>query len=266
MILSARDVSYAYGTRPVLHSISLELHQGQILALIGPNGAGKTTLLKILAGILKPKNGKVDFSVAPQTASSSPTAFVPQPSSLVGAKRHLAYLAQSEPLPPEFTALEVVSLGRLPHQGILGSNTARDKQIVQRVMQQTNTWQFKNKRVQHLSGGEAQRVALARALAQEPQVLLLDEPTNHLDLAHQNELFAILRGSSLVSGNVSVAMVVHDLVLAGRADCVALLHEGKLEKFGTPEAVLEVATLERVYNTKLEQLRTSDGRIAVIAV
>jgi iron complex transport system ATP-binding protein len=248
MILTARDISHAYGARSVLQNISLELHQGQILALVGPNGAGKTTLLKILAGILKPKSGSVE---------PLPFAFRLSP---------LAYLAQSEPLPPEFTALEVVSLGRLPHQGILGSSTARDKQIVQQVMQQTDTWQFRQTRVQHLSGGEAQRVALARALAQEPQVLLLDEPTNHLDLAHQNELFGILRGSSLVSEQVSVVMVVHDLVLAGRADCVALLHQGKLEKFGTPEAVLEVATLEQVYNTKLERLRTSDGRIAIIAV
>jgi iron complex transport system ATP-binding protein len=243
MILSARDVSYAYGTRSVLQDVSLGLEQGQILALVGPNGAGKTTLLKILAGILKPKSGEV-----------KPFALRLLPSAL-------AYLAQSEPLPSEFTALEVASLGRLPHQGFLGSSTARDKQIVQQVMQQTDTWQFRQTRVQHLSGGEAQRVALARALAQEPQVLLLDEPTNHLDLAHQNELFGLLRGSKL-----SVVMVVHDLVLAGRADRVALLHQGKLAKFGTPEEVLQVTTLEQVYNTKLERLRTSDGRVAVIAV
>jgi iron complex transport system ATP-binding protein len=249
MILTARDITYAYGTRPVLQNVSLEVQEGQILALVGPNGAGKTTLLKILAGILKPKSGSLEL---PSLRLSS---FV------LRQREALAYLAQSEPLPPEFTALEVASLGRLPHQGFLGSATARDKQIVQQVMQQTDTWQFLDKRVQHLSGGEAQRVALARALAQEPQVLLLDEPTNHLDLAHQNELFAILRGSSL-----SAVMVVHDLVLAGRADRVALLHQGNLEKFGAPEEVLQVPLLEQVYNTKLERLTTSDGRVAIVAV
>jgi iron complex transport system ATP-binding protein len=249
MILAARDISHAYGKTVVLQNISLELQPNQILALVGPNGAGKTTLLKILAGILKPKSGTLE-----------PTHL--RPSSFVLRQRKApAYLAQSEPLPPEFTALEVVGLGRLPEQGWLGTPTARDKQIVQQVMQQTDTWQFRHKRVQHLSGGEAQRVALARALAQEPQILLLDEPTNHLDLAHQNELFSILRGSSL-----SVVMVVHDLVLAGRADRMALLHQGGLEKFGTPEEVLQVPLLERVYNTKLERLVTRDGRVAIVAV
>jgi iron complex transport system ATP-binding protein len=253
MTLSAQNISYTYGNNTVLENIDLELKSGQILALVGPNGAGKTTLLKILAGIIKPQNGRIN-------TSSSPTALISRPSSLVGATRPLAYLSQSEALPPEFTALEVVSLGRLPHQGILATPTARDKTIVQQVMQQTDTWQFANRRVQHLSGGEAQRVALARALAQEPQILLLDEPTNHLDLAHQNELFSILRGS-----NLSVVMVVHDLVLAGRADCVALLHKGKLEGFGVPEEVLQIPLLESVYNTKLERLTTKDGRVAIVA-
>jgi iron complex transport system ATP-binding protein len=251
MRLTAHNISHAYGTQPVLQNVSLELEQEQILALVGPNGAGKTTLLKILTGILKPKSGRVE---------PLPFAFRLSP---------LAYLSQSEPLPPEFTALEVVSLGRLPHQGWLGTPSARDREVVQQVMQQTDTWQFANRRVQHLSGGEAQRVALARALAQEPQILLLDEPTNHLDLAHQNELFGILRGSRLGDlglGGLAVVMVVHDLLLAGRADRVALLHQGRLERIGTPQEVLQVPLLEAVYKTKLERLTTSDGRVAIVAV
>jgi iron complex transport system ATP-binding protein len=260
MMLAAREISYAYGKTAVLQNISLELQPNQILALVGPNGAGKTTLLKILAGIIKPKSGSVNKHRTPTI--SSPAAH-PQSGSLRPSPfaLRLSYLSQSEPLPPEFTALEVVGLGRLPQQGWLGTPTARDKTIVQQMMQQTDTWQFRHKRVQHLSGGEAQRVALARALAQEPQILLLDEPTNHLDLAHQNELFSILRGSSL-----SVVMVVHDLVLAGRADRVALLYQGRLESIGTPEEVLQITLLERVYNTKLERLITKDGRVAIVAV
>ncbi len=239
MKLAAREVGFAYGKKNVLQNISLEVQDNEILALIGPNGAGKTTLLKILAGLLRPKTGSV---------------LVPEPR----AKR-VAYLAQSEGLPLEFTVLEVVALGRLPHQGLLANATPKDKTLVEAALQRTNTLQFAKRKVEDLSGGEAQRVALARALAQNPEVLLLDEPTNHLDLAHQGELMALLRESGL-----TVVMVVHDLILAGQADRVALLHQGQLEAMGRPEEVLEVNLLERVYQTKLERLTTQDGRTVVI--
>ena len=239
MRLIAQNIGFAYGKKNVLQNISLELQASQILALIGPNGAGKTTLLKILAGLLKPKTG---------------TVFIPEPR----AKR-LAYLAQSENLPPEFTVLEVVALGRLPHQGLLGTATNQDRILIEAALQRTDTWQFANRKVQDLSGGERQRVALARALAQNPEVLLLDEPTNHLDLAHQNELIGLLRQSGL-----TVVMVVHDLILASHADRVALLHQGQLEAIGVPQEVLTLTLLEPVYRTKLERLTTQDGRSVVI--
>lgn len=242
MRLEAREVSFAYGQKTVLHQVSLEIGRAEVLALIGPNGAGKTTLLKILAGLLRPQTGRVQL--------------------LEPRAKRMAYLAQSEPLPPEFTVLEVVSLGRLPHQGFLGASTKADQQQIELALERTDTKQFANRRVQELSGGEAQRVALARALAQQPEVLLLDEPTNHLDLAHQSELLRLLEQEKKLG--LSVVMVVHDLVLAGRADRVALLHQGHLERIGSPEEVLELNILEKVYQTKLEKLQTSDGRTVVI--
>ncbi len=242
-ILEARGVSYGYGKKIVLENINLEVQHGEVLALIGPNGAGKTTLLKLLAGLLKPKSG---------------TVLAPEPR----AKR-MAYLAQSENLPLEFTVLEVVALGRLPHQGLLARSSKEDMVLIKSAMQRTNTSQFASRRMQELSGGEAQRVALARALAQNPQVLLLDEPTNHLDLAHQNELLQTLALET--QRGLSVVMVVHDLILASRADRVALLHHGKLERLGSPQEVLEVNLLESVYQTKLERLTTQDGRSVVIS-
>lgn len=241
-MLEARAVSYCYGRKTVVKNVSLAVQRGEILALIGPNGAGKTTLLKMLAGLLRPKTG---------------TVIAPEPRA-----KHLAYLAQAQALPPEFTVLEVVALGRLPHQGLLGASTPADAQHIEYAMQCTDTLQFATRRVQELSGGEAQRVALARALAQNPQVLLLDEPTNYLDLAHQSDLFTLLRDSSLAG--LSVVMVVHDLNLAARANRVALLHHGQLEQIGRPEEVLELGLLEKVYQTKLQRLITENGTIVVI--
>ncbi len=242
VILEAREVSFGYSSSLVVQDVSLQVQAGQMLALIGPNGAGKTTLLKILAGLLKAKHGEV---IAP----------IPR------AKR-VAYLSQSEALPLEFTVQEIVAMGRLPHQGLLGANSLEDSKQVFLAMQRTDITQFANRRIHNLSGGEKQRVTLARALAQNPEVLLLDEPTNHLDLAHQAELLEVL--ALEISRGLSVIMVVHDLILASRANSIALLHQGKLERIGTPNQVLEIELLERVYQTKLERLTTADGRTIVI--
>ena len=243
-MIKAQAVSFGYGKQEVLKNISLEVQQGEILALIGPNGAGKTTLLKLLAGLLHPRSGSVQV--------------------LEPRAKHVAYLAQSESLPLEFSVQEIVAFGRLPHQGLLGVASGEDKLQIEKAMQATDTTQFATRRVQDLSGGEKQRVALARALAQNPKVLLLDEPTNHLDLAHQSELMQLL--SNLKTSGLSVVMVVHDLIVAARADRVALLHNGQLQAIGKPEEVLEIPLLERVYQTKLECLTTQDGRMVIIAI
>ena len=240
-MLEVTNLSFSY-SKPVLYGINLEVHAGEVVALIGPNGAGKTTLLKLMAGLLRPQNGVVR---------------APEPRA-----RAIAYLAQSEPLPTDFSALEIVRLGRLPFQGFWGRETRDDASAVERAMQRTDTLEFRDRAIGTLSGGERQRVALARALAQEPKLLLLDEPTNHLDLAHQTDLMALLRREAL--GGLGVVMVVHDLNLAAHADRCLLLSDGRILADGTPTDVLNPETLEPVYGVHLETLRASDGRVVVV--
>jgi iron complex transport system ATP-binding protein len=242
-LISVENLSFAYGQNIVLEKINLEFEAGEFVALIGPNGAGKTTLLKLLAGLLKPRVGSIQ---------------TPEPKS-----QHIAYLAQSEPLPLEFTALEVVKLGRIPFQGFWGRETKTDLGAVECALRSTDALAFAHRQIAALSGGERQRVALARALAQDPKILLLDEPTNHLDLAHQAELMVLLR-NSVGSILQTVIMVVHDLNLAALASRCILISSGMVLADGTPEQVLQPGILEDVYRTKLETLRSSDGRVVVI--
>jgi iron complex transport system ATP-binding protein len=195
-----------------------------------------------VAGLLKPQAGTVQ---APGPRAKS-----------------IAYLAQSEPLPTEFSALEIARLGRLPFQGFWGRETSADASAVERAMQRTDTSGFADRTLGTLSGGERQRVALARALAQEPKLLLLDEPTNHLDLAHQADLMALLRREAL--GGLGVVMVVHDLNLAAHADRCVLLSDARIQADGSPADVLHPETLEPVYGVRLETLRASDGRVVVV--
>jgi iron complex transport system ATP-binding protein len=240
-LLEVANLDFAYA-KPVLEHVSLEVHAGEVVALIGPNGAGKTTLLKLMAGLLRPQAGTIR---APEPRAKS-----------------IAYLAQAEPLPTEFSALEIVRLGRLPFQGFWGRESREDENAVARAMHRTLTLEFADRAVGTLSGGERQRVALARALAQEPKLLLLDEPTNHLDLAHQADLMALLRREA--SSDLGVVMVVHDLNLAAHADRCLLLSGGRILAEGPPARVLRPETLEPVYGVHLETLRASDGRVVVV--
>ncbi len=242
-LISVKNLSFAYGQNTVLERVNLSIEAGEFVALIGPNGAGKTTLLKLLAGLLKPHFGSIQ---------------TPEPKS-----QHIAYLAQSEPLPLEFTALEVVKLGRIPYQGFWGRITKADLGAVECALRSTDALAFANRQISALSGGERQRVALARALAQDPRVLLLDEPTNHLDLSHQAELMVLLRNAVGRILQTSI-MVVHDLNLAALANRCVLISSGIVVADGTPEQVLQPEILEAVYQTKLETLRSSDGRMVVI--
>jgi iron complex transport system ATP-binding protein len=246
-LIAVNNLRFGYGGRRVLERVGFVLHPGEVVALLGPNGAGKTTLLRVLAGLEHPESGEVQ---------------APQPRA-----RSVAYLAQVEPLPAEFTALDVVRLGRLPHQtsfwqAVFARETRNDTDAVTSAMRRTGTLEFSYRLTGSLSGGEQQRVALARALAQEPKALLLDEPTNHLDLSHQAALMALLRREAL--GGLGVVMVLHDLNLAALADRCVLLTDGRIVASGPPHVVLEPKLLEDVYGVALERLETTDGRTVIV--
>lgn len=242
ILLSARGLSVCYEARPVLVDIDLDLRRGELFSVIGPNGAGKSTLLKALAGLRRPASGSV-LRLGLDLAD-------------------VAYLSQLEPLPGDFTARELVELGRIAHTGLWRSLSAIDHAAVESCMRRTETLELASRRVGTLSGGERQRVALARALAQQPKLLLLDEPATHLDLRHQFELLQVLRAEAR-SGTCVVA-VLHELNLAAQTDYCCLLSQGRLRAQGHPQSVLEAASLSAIYGAPLATGRTEDGQVAIV--
>lgn len=242
VVATAEALTVRYGSRTALSEVSVELYAGELVSIVGPNGAGKSTLLKALAGLIAPSSGRV---------SRAPTG-----------EKKLAYLAQSERLPDEFFARELVELGRIAHSGLWRRLSGKDKLAVEGAMRRTSTLELADRELRSLSGGEQQRVALARALAQEPALLLLDEPTSHLDLRHQAELLAVLGREA--KGGTCVVVVLHDLSLATQTDRCIVLARGELRAQGRPEAVLEAELLSRIYETPIEVVRTHSGQLAVI--
>ena len=205
---------------PIVKNLTLEIGKGQFFALLGPNGSGKTTVVRLIMGVLGLLDGSV-FIDGKKLEQFKPKELA----------RKVAVLSQENQAGLDFTVREIVQLGRYPHQksSLFHEYAPGDEEVVERVMRQTNCWDFRDKLFGSLSGGEKQRVLLAKALAQEPDILLLDEPTNHLDVRHTMELLDLMKTLQKDFG-LTILAILHDLNLASLyADEIALLNKGVLE-------------------------------------
>jgi iron complex transport system ATP-binding protein len=233
--LSVRELSYSYGRQSVLEGLSLDVVQGDAVAIVGANGAGKTTLLKILCGLLAPSAGEV--LLRERALRHYKTRELARCIALVPQEIHVTF---------DFTVLQFVEQGRTPYlSSFLGTLQQRDHAAVFQAMEMADVLHLADRRFSELSGGERQRVKMALALAQEPQVLLLDEPVQQLDIGRQDDVFSVLR--RLNQGGVTIIAAMHDLYgVHTQFSSALLLGPGSSFAYGpsaevlTPRALLEV--------------------------
>ncbi len=234
--LSINNIDFAYGSAKVLEDVSFSVARGEFLGVLGPNGSGKTTLLKTISRVLKPQKGTIFIDGSD----------VFQMKTLDVAKR-LAVVPQETSVSFDFTALEVVLMGRNPHMPRFKMESKADLDIAKNSMQLTGTWEFADRPVTELSGGERQRVIIARALTQQPQILLLDEPTTHLDISNQLEIMDLIRCLCDYKKLLIVA-VFHDFNLAARyCDSIILLKEGRIVAIGQSDETLTTENVRKVF-------------------
>jgi len=235
-----RGLTAGYGDRIALRDLSLTVEPGELMAIVGPNGAGKSTLLKVIGGALGPWSGDLAIEGRPLGEYDRR-----------GLARIMASVAQENPIAFQFTALEVVLMGRAPHLGSFHFETPHDLAIAQGALAAMGLTAIATRPIQELSGGERKRVFLARALAQEPRIVLLDEPAAFLDLRHVAEIFTLFR-RLCAERDTAVIATLHDLnVAALYADHVLLLKDGVRVAYGTPAEVLTTANLSAVYATEV---------------
>ena len=240
-MLKVDQLSVTYGSREILKRIDLNIEPGCVLAVIGPNGAGKSTLIRSISGVVPYSKGSVMVDGYPLEKM--------QPGQRA---RYLAVVPQARQIPPAYTALELVAMGRTPYINWLGQLTEKDQAVVHQAMERTGTLEFSNRLVGELSGGEQQRLLLARALAQSAPILLLDEPTTHLDLQYQMGILKLI-AEIAHHDRLAVLVVLHDLNLVGRfADRVALLVNGQITSTGSPQSVLTEQNLSQAYHIPLQ--------------
>lgn len=237
-LLNVDKLSGGYHSKIIVKDVSLGIHRGDFLGIIGPNGSGKTTLLRLISRILIPANGKISLDGADAFSLS-----------LKEFCRKIAFVSQDLEVAFTFTVLEFVLMGRIPHLRRLQSESKKDFSIAMDSLSMTDTLHLKDRQINELSAGERQRIMIARALTQQPILLLLDEPTSHLDIGHQIQILDLLRKLN-INSELTIAMVIHDLNLAGLyCNRIILLNEGKVFTQGSSKEVLTYQNIEAVYKT-----------------
>ncbi len=234
------SISLTYGNVSVLKEVSFTVNPGEFFVIIGPNGSGKTSLIKSIAGIEKPRSGRIDILGRPL-----------QDYGRKALARIVALVPQTAPADFPFTVAETVLMGRAPHLGLLGMESESDVKIARQVMAFTGVAELADRKIEHLSGGERQRAFVARAVCQSSEILLLDEPTASLDLAYQARLMDLMEALKNDRG-ATIVMVSHDVNLAALyADRLLLLKDGQIIGQGRPSDVLTYEILEKVYGCTL---------------
>jgi zinc transport system ATP-binding protein len=228
LAVALRGVSYAYpGGPPVLRDVTLEIEQGELVAVAGPNGGGKTTLVRVILGLVSPSSGSVEL--------------FGEPAERFSRRATLGYLAQRAQLGIEapVTVRELVSAGRLAAGGLLGPLRRRDRAIVEESIARVGLGAHADHRLGRLSGGQQQRAFIAKALAGEPRLLVLDEPTTGVDVESQEALAALLERLHRDLG-VTVIYVSHEFGAVERFVERLVLVRGTVVFDGSPSALPEI--------------------------
>ena len=245
-LLKVEHLALYYDGSHALEDITFEVQPGERVAIVGPNGAGKSTLLKIIAGVLKPNEGRIDIY------GHDPSGHI-----------CIGYVPQRNQVDWNFpvTVRDVVMMGRIGKLGLFHNPTAKDWEIVQQALEIVGITPLANRLINQLSGGQQQRMFIARTLAQEAELLLLDEPLTGLDLTTQEDIFHILE--ILKSRGVTILLALHDLKLAEEHFDRVLLLNGHLIAYGNPADVLQPNILIQAYGGHLHFLKNDQEMITV---
>ena len=235
--MSATDLVRRYGEGETavdaLRGVSIEVQQGELVAVMGPSGSGKSTLMHLLAALDRPTSGKV--TIAGQVLGSLSDRDI-----TMLRRRHIGFVFQFFNLLPMLTAEENILLP------LSIASERPDAAFFSNLLERVGLTDRKEHRPAELSGGQQQRVAIARALVSQPTVVFADEPTGNLDSKTGQEILDLLRSSTTDLGQTMV-MVTHDAQAASIADRVLFLADGVIVRELPKSAPSEIlATMQQI--------------------
>ena len=229
VIMSARGLEMSFGQTHALRGVDLDVAAGEVLAVTGPSGSGKSTLLHVMAGVLVPDAGRVDYHGGDTTQD---IAALDEAARSRLRLKEFGFIFQFGQLLPDLSALDNVTIP------LLLAGTARRKALAQarETLGELGLSEHLDKRPTQLSGGQAQRAAVARALVTNPRLLFADEPTGSLDSLAAERTMEVLLGS-VRSRGAGLVIITHDARVAAYADREVTVRDGRIG----PEATHTVA-------------------------
>ena len=241
-MLSVENVRKSFGGLPVLKGISLEVRQGEVLAVIGPSGSGKSTLLRCITQLERVDSGKI--TICGETLVSNneqEKAVYADKQTRVKIGLHLGLVFQNFNLFPHFSVLRNVTEAPVR---VLKKNKAEAERTARALLEKMGLADKADAYPCQLSGGQQQRVSIARALAMNPDILFFDEPTSALDPELTGEILKVIR--ELAAEHMTMVVVTHEMKLARDvADQVIFMDGGNIVEQGTASDVFGSTKEER---------------------
>jgi putative ABC transport system ATP-binding protein len=215
-IISAKNIKKSYGKTPVLHGVSLDVKQGEVLAIMGPSGSGKSTLLHSLAAIISVDSGEIIFD------GRNIAKFSDNKRSIL-RRTAFGFVFQFSQLVPELTVIDNVALP------LLLNGVSRNKAYAEakKWLEAVGLTNKHENTPGEISGGQMQRVAIARAMVVQPKILFADEPTGSLDSLNSEHVMELFIKTAKDNGT-TVIMVTHEPSIAAYADREIVVRDGQI--------------------------------------
>ena len=256
MSITVSNVSFSYGDRLVLDSISATAGEGQLLSVVGPNGVGKSTLFYCILGLLNGFKGQIKIKGADIKKLD-----IKEMAKLV------AYVPQSHYPSFNFNVFDMVLMGTSNGMSPISTPGKEQTALVETALEKLHISHLRDRGYTRISGGERQLVLIARALVQQTRVLIFDEPTANLDFGNQIRVLTQIK--SLAEEGYTIVQSTHNPEQAFMfSDCVLALLDGKVIASGAPSDIVTEELMQKLYSidVRVQSLYRDKVRVCIPAV
>jgi len=226
----------------ILQAITLQIFEGEYVAVIGPNGGGKTTFIRTLLDLEKVDKGDIRIygKAIKKFRHWSRIGYVPQRATLVD-KNFPA------------TAYDIVSMGQVASQTLFSQFSRSQKKVLEDSMKKMDVWDLRERLVGELSGGQRQRVMIARALAAQAKILILDEPNTGVDVVSQKRFYTLLSQLNKQEG-ITIVFITHDIgVIANDITKLVTINQ-KAKVCTNPKEMMSCEDMSELYGIEAHLL------------